>query len=147
MFFDDHDDTTEAVRADSIEPDFADVQQYEEPAEAVRVKTVGMTLVHELPARVANSRTLTVADAQQGDAGAAVEIIGDGDERRKYLKILCTGQPIYVGHDKQSVIAGTAAVLPAGVLLELPTSAPIMVRCATPAQTAVVSYWAGYWAD
>lgn len=147
MFFDDHAETVERVGPDAIEPDYDDVQQSDEAVEAVRVKTVGMTLVHELPARVANSRSLSVSDVLQADAAAAIETLGDGDDRRKYLKLICTGQPIYVGHDKQSVLAGTAAILPAGLLLELPTSAPIYVRCATPAQTAVVSYWAGYWAD
>lgn len=148
MLFDSHtDDTTEYVEPDSIEPGLGDVQQTDPYGEVVRVATVGMTLVHELPTRVANSRNLTVSDVLQGDARGAVETIGDGDDRRKYLKVICTGQPVFCGHDLQAVIQGTAAILPVGIVLDLPTSAPVYVRCATAASSSVVSYWTGYWAD
>lgn len=144
-FFDDHGEIVE-LEPDAVEPDLDELQQTTDPIDAVAVRHIGPVFTTEMPARIGNSRNLNVSDVNNGDAGAAIETIGDNDDRRKYLIVMCTGFPIYVGHDKQSALIGTAAILPVGVPLRLDSSAPIYVRAAQ-AGTAVVSYWAGYWAD
>lgn len=131
----------------SMNPDLEDLQQEEADAYAVApvaVRVAGGVRVHQLPPRVANSRSLTVTDSADQ---TALEIIASEDPRRQYLVVSCQTQPVYLGHSKQDVAAGVAGILPTGVLLHLPTSAPVYVRCATVGQTAVVSYWTGEWAD
>lgn len=109
---------------------------------AVRVKHEGPVLGHELPARTAYSRSVTVTTAADPNT---LEQIAAGDPRVKYVVLLATDQPIYVGHDKQDVANGICGVLPAGIPITLPTSAPIWVRATT--APAIVSWWAGNWAD
>lgn len=124
----------------AIEPDVDELLQEDLGPEAVPVKPVGPVGVHELPARIAYSRNLSVTDTQ------APEQIANQDLRRKYLVIVCTGQPVFVGHDKQSVLDGTAGILPVNLVLPVPAGVPVWVRAAA-VGTAVVSYWSGNWAD
>lgn len=133
--------------ADAVSPGADNVLQevYEGPAVAVR--QVGPVTVHELPTRVATSRSINVTDVIQSDPGSAAEQIATYDPRRKSITILAATQPIYVGHSKQDVVNGTAGVLPAGIPLTLNTSAEVWVRCSAAGQTAVVSYWSQLWAD
>lgn len=124
---------------EAIGPDVAELEQYD-TGPAVDVRMAGPVRTHALPARVAHSRNITVTDVSQP------EQIGNEDLRRSYCTIIATGQPIYVGHDKQAVLDGTAAILPVSIPLTLPTAAPVYVRAAA-VGAAVVSYWAGQWAD
>jgi hypothetical protein len=132
----------EAIEPEAIEPELDEVLQEEGPV-AVPVHHTGPVGVHELPARLAFSRNLSVPTTT--DPGL-VEQIANEDLRRKYLYVSCTGFPVVVGHDKQMVADGTAGILPVGFLLPLPAGVPVYVR-STGAGPAVVSYWAGYWAD
>lgn len=133
--------------AEAINPGYDDLLQevYEGPAVAVR--QVGPVTVHELPTRVATSRSLNVSDTLTTDPGAAAEQIAAADLRRKKITILASAQPIFVGHTRQEVVNGTAGILPAGIPLTLTTSAEVWVRCSAVGQTAVVSYWSENWAD
>jgi hypothetical protein len=133
--------------AENIEPGMDAVQQQRYDGPAIPVRLDGPVQTHELPARRATSRNLTVADAASGDAAAACEQIGSKDLTRKYLYVLCTGQPIYIGHSRQEAAGNTAGILPVNVPLPMPTGMDIWVRCATAGQSAVVSYWSGNWAD
>lgn len=132
---------------DSINPDIEDLHQEDQeswPGEpVVPVRQVGPALTHELPARVAHSRTVNVTEASDP---ALLEIIASEDLRRKFFFVIVTGQPCHVGFEKQDVASGVAGILPVGVLLPLPTSASVYVRAAA-VGTAVVSYWVGNWAD
>lgn len=129
---------------ESINPDTEALQQEDLPGEpVVPVRQIGPMLTHELPARVAYSRSVNVTES--GDP-AMLEIIASEDLRRKFLFVSVTGQPCHVGFDKQEVASGVAGILPIGMLLPLPTSAPVWVRAAA-VGTAVVSYWVGNWAD
>lgn len=109
----------------------------------VRVRVEGPILGHELPARTAFSRSVNVSN---GTDPVALEQVAAGDPRIKYLTIIVGTNPAYVGHDKQGVSDGICGILPVGVPLTLPTSAPIWVR-STVAGGSVVSYWSGNWAD
>lgn len=133
--------------AEAIEPGVDNLLQEEYPGPAVPVRPVGPVTVHELPTRVSSSRNLQVYDMLQTDPGSAVEQLAPGDLRRKYFLVLATVQPIFVGHEKQAVMDGTAGILPVGIVLSLPTGAAVYARCATPGQAATVSYWSGNWAD
>jgi len=128
---------------EAVEPEIGDVLQETDALPAVRVQHAGPVTVHELPTRVSHSRSINVTNSASGDD---IEQIAGEDLRRKYLVISTTAFPIFVGHDKQSVMDGTAGILPVGQVLELPTGAPVWVRAAA-VGTAVVSYWSGYWAD
>jgi hypothetical protein len=122
--------------------DIDDLRQRSDDYPAVRVKHEGPQLHHVLPARNAYSRNVTVqstADPTQ------LEQIAAGDPRIRYIIILASTNPVYIGHDKQSVADGICGILPVGTSLTLPTSAPIWVRSTT--ATAIVSWWAGNWAD
>lgn len=125
----------------AIEPDVDELHQEDLSAEAVLVKPVGPIGVHELPARVAHTRNITVSDTTNPP-----EQVANEDLRRKSLTIICTGVPIFVAHDKQAAIDGTAGILPVGVALTLPVGVPVWVRAAAVGD-AVVSYWSGNWAD
>lgn len=126
---------------EAITPDLDDVMQEEYTGPAVPVRLSGPVTVNELPTRDAVSKNITVSDTTNPP-----EMIVSEDLRRKFLYITITGQPCYVGFDKQSVMNGTAAILPVGMLIPLPTAMPVWVRAAT-AGNSVVSYWAGTWAD
>lgn len=129
---------------DSINPDLDDLQQDNlANLPAVDVRLTGPALTHELPARVAHSRNINVTDSATPEV---IEQVANEDLRRKFLYISVTGFPCFVGFEKQSVIDGTAGILPVGQVLPLPTAAPVYVRAAA-VGTAVVSYWAGNWAD
>lgn len=129
---------------DSINPGVEDLQQEEEARDiAVSVRHVGPVLTHELPARVAHSRSVNVTESSDP---ALLEIIASEDLRRKFFTIIVTGQPCFVGFEKQDVASGVAGILPVNIPLTLPTAAPVYVRAAT-VGTAVVSYWSGNWAD
>lgn len=146
-FFDTHGGDSVDLGPEAIEPDLDELQQTAPHIEAVAVRQIGPVQTNAMPARIANSRNLNVSDVSAAGApGDAIETIGDNDDRRMYLVVMCTGQPIYLGHDKQSVLQGTAGILPVGVPLRLDTAAPMYVRAAL-AGVAVVSYWSGYWAD
>lgn len=126
---------------DAIEPGVSELLQEIYPGPAVPVRVTGPLTVNELPTRDAVSRNITVSDQTNPP-----ESITNEDLRRKFLYITVTGQPCYVGFDKASVAAGTCGILPVGQLLPLPTGMPIYVKAAAVGQ-AVVSYWAGSWAD
>lgn len=127
--------------ADAIEPGLDEVMQEEYHGPAVPVRLSGPITVNELPTRDAVSRNIGVTDQTNPP-----ECIANEDLRRKFLYITVTGQPCFVGFDKQSVANGSCAILPVGTLLPLPTGMPIFVKAAS-AGAAVVSYWAGNWAD
>lgn len=136
----DHDyDTNHA-----IEPDLPEVYQEDGPATAVDVRVRGPVSVNELPARVGNSRNIVATDSADP---ANLEQIATEDPRRKWLFVSVTGNPCYVGFDKQMVANGQVGILPVGIMLPIPVTEPVWVRCATPAGTSVVSYWAGHWAN
>lgn len=130
---------------DSLNPETDELLQQDHggPLLPVMVQVDGSVRVHQLPPRVAHSRNVPVALSSDP---ALVEIVAAEDPRRQYCKIICTGNPVFIGHDKQAVAQGTAGILPVGVPLELPTSAPIYAASAS-GGAAVVSYWTGEWAD
>lgn len=126
---------------DGPRPDLDAVQQdYNTISPVVPVHLDGPALTHELPCRVADSRTLNVTDV-------TAEMIGSADLRRKFFKIIVTGNPIYLGFDKRAVEQGYAGVLPINTLIELPVGTQIWARCATASASSVVNYWFGSWAD
>lgn len=125
---------------DQSEPDIGELQQdYDaHPAPfSVPVKHDGPVSTHELPTRTADSRWLNVTATETTQVAGA-------ELARKYLWVTCT-QAVYIGHDKRLVDMGEAGQLPAGVLLPLPTAAPVYARAVTAA--GVLSYWRGNWAD
>lgn len=126
---------------EAIGPELGELVQSEYPGPAVPVRVTGPLTVNELPTRDAVSRNITVSDQTNPP-----ESIANEDLRRKFLYVTVTGQPCFVGFDKVAVAAGTAGILPVGQLLPLPTGMPIYVKAAAVGQ-AVVSYWAGSWAD
>lgn len=114
---------------DSINPGLEDLQQEDhDDAPAVDVRHVGPLRVHQLPSRVANSRSVTLSST--ADDPTLVEVIAAEDLRRDYLAISVTGQSAYVGHDKYSVARGISGILPPGAILMLPTSEPVYARAA-----------------
>ena len=128
---------------DSINPELPELEQEEDQAlPAVDVRHVGPVKMHRLPARIAYSRNVNVVASSDP---VTLENIASEDLRRSYIKVVCTGNPIFIGHTKQDVADGVAAILPINTLIELPTSAPVWVRGSGGA--AVVSYWIGNWAD
>lgn len=135
-----HLDDPHGFDAAAIEPDTDELMQEQYPGPAVPVRVTGPLTVHELPTRDASSRSVTVSDV------SLPESIANEDPRRKFLYVTVTGQPCYVGFDKMSVANGTAGILPVGIMLAIPTMLPVFVRAAV-AGNAVVSYWAGSWAD
>lgn len=135
-----------AYDAEGIEPDIDQLQQEEYRGPAVPVRLTGPVTANELPTRDSTSRSINVAQTIAGSAADAAEQIATADPRRKYLTVLCTGNPILIGHTKQEVLDAVCGVLPVGVPLNLPTSEPVWVR-STAAGGSVVSYWSGCWAD
>lgn len=125
----------------SIDPDLQELQQEDAGAPVVPVRQVGPAHVHTLAARHAYSGFVNVSDTTNPP-----ECIASEDLRRRYITIVCTGQPVFVGHEKQDVINGRAAILPINTPLTLPTTAQVWVRSAA-VGAAVVSYWVGNWAD
>lgn len=103
----------------------------------VPVRLDGPSPVHELPARTASSRYVNT------DPANVIEVL-PFDLRRKYVFLMCT-QPAWIGHDKRLTDAGEVGQIPAGIVLALPTSAPIFCKAVT--TTGVLSWWAGYWSD
>lgn len=126
-----------------MDPELAEVLQEDDTYPAVRVRVCEPIQVNELPARVMHSRSISVTNVATSDS---LEIIGSEDLRRKWMFVSTTGQPVFIGPDKQAVLDGIAGILPVGGILPLPTGTPLYVRAAA-VGTAVVSYWAGYWAD
>lgn len=132
---------------DSLNPDVDDLLQEEQDgALHAPVKVLGSVRVHELPARVAHSRSLNVAGAAGSVDPSLVEQIGNEDLRRKWLFVVAATNPVFIGFDKQNVADGISGLLPVGVVLPLPAAAPIFVR-SNNAAGSIVSYWAGNWAD
>lgn len=129
---------------DAIEPDLDDVLQETSDLPAVVVRQAGPVRTHELPTRRAYTRNVNVTDAVDQ---VALEQIAAEDLTRKYLYVSVTGAPCYVGHDRGDVAAGISGILPVGLMLPLPTGAPVWVRSASAGVTAVLSWWAGNWAD
>lgn len=126
---------------DSINPDVEDLLQEDGQGEpVVPVRHVGPVRVHQLPARMAHSGTINVSDVSDRAEDLAE------DFRRSYITIICTGQPVFVGHEKRAVQTGVAGILPINVPLTLHTSAALYFR-STNVAGSVVSYWAGNWAD
>lgn len=129
---------------DSINPGVDELlQEDQDGTPHALVRHVGPITAHVLPARVAYSRTINVSNSADP---ANLEIVGSDDPRRQYVAIVCTGNPIFVGHDKQMVADGIAGTLPTNLVLPLSTTAPIWVR-STNAAGSSVSYWIGHWAD
>lgn len=116
--------------------------QDDDDYQPVKVRVIGPQLHHDLPARYAYSRNVTVGTATDP---ASLENIAPGDLRIKFIIVTCTTNPVYLGFDKQAVSDGICGILGVGQLLTLPVSAPIWVRSTT--ATAVVSWWAANWAD
>lgn len=111
---------------------------------AVRVRIEGGPLtVHEMPARTAHSRSVTVTDATDPNV---LEQLASGDLRIKSITIVCATNPVFIGFDKQGVSSGVCGVLPVGVPLTLSTAAPIWCR-STVVGGSLVSWWAANWAD
>lgn len=99
-------------------PDLDDLQQNNEREAAievpVRVVDIGPVQVHELPARDASMRMITVV------GGAPTQQIVGGNLRRKKVTVwaTCSGEDnkvLYIGCDKNTVESGNAAQLPAMV--------------------------------
>lgn len=132
---------------DSLNPDTGELLQQEDsgPLMPVHVSVDGSVRVHQLPPRVATTRNVTIGDGSGGPD--TFECLAAEDPRRQYFYVSCTGNPIMIAHDKQSLTQGIGAILPVGLLLPLPTSAPIYAKCNVGAATSVVSYWSGEWAD
>lgn len=129
---------------DSMNPDVEDLLQEDQDHDPhALVRHVGPIQAHVLPARVAYSRSINVTDSADQ---TNLEIVGSDDPRRLYVAILCTGNPVFVGHDKTTVATGVAGILPINMVLYLPTTALIYVR-STNVAGSVVSYWVGQWAD
>lgn len=126
---------------DAVNPDLAELRQDDqEELPAVAVRQRGPIQAQVLPARGGYSRTVDVTNN-----AASLEIIPE-DLRRAYITFYVTGSPVYIGHDKQAVLSGIAAILPTQRDLTLYTTAPIYILC-TNAGPAAVSYWVGQWAD
>lgn len=103
----------------------------------VPVRTDGPVLVHHLPTRSSTSRYINTA------LGVVSEV-APFDLRREYL-IVTTTQAVYLGHDKQLVSMGETGQIPAGVMVTLPTSAP--VYCMPVTTAGILSWWAGQWSE
>lgn len=126
---------------DAVNPELSELLQREsDRLPAVDVRPVGPVQVQNLPAKYGYSRKVAVTNVVD-----SIEIIPE-DPRRAYITFMVTGSPVLIGHDKQSVINGTAAELPTQRDLTLCTSAPIYIIC-TNAGPATVNYWVGQWAD
>lgn len=115
-------------------PELDDLQQNNEREAAievpVRVVDIGPVHVHQLPARDAIMRNVTVSSEAQ-------QIVG-GNLRRSYLAVWATGEvtgaTVYVGVDKNEVESRTCAILPVIVndgsspfILEMHHAKPVWV--------------------
>lgn len=126
---------------DSMNPDLDDLLQRQQDGELhAPVKVIGPVRTTRLPARLGFSRSLAINNAAGLCEGIAA------DPRRAYFIIYCTDQPIYLGHSKQSVLDGSAAILDTFFVLELATSDEIWIR-GTNAAVSNVHYFLGQWAD
>lgn len=126
----------------SINPDLEELLQEDAGHQpVVPVRQMGPAPVQTLAARHAYSGSVNVTETTNPP-----ECIASEDLRRRYITIVCTGVPVFVGHEKQDVINGRAAILPINTPLTLPTTAQVWVRSAA-VGAAVVSYWVGNWAD
>jgi hypothetical protein len=98
---------------DEPTPDLADVLQDEQPPAglAVLVRQEGTVYTRERPTRAGGARTELLQTSPESIAGA--------DPRRKRLLICPVDGAIYIGTDRSSVNAGSAARWPQGVVLEL----------------------------
>lgn len=122
---------------DSINPEIDDLLQDDGAKDpAVDVRVIGSMRTHKLPARVAHTRNLTISASTDP---ALLEHVANEDLRREYLFVSVTGQPVFIGHDKQMVADGTSGILPVGSVLALPTSEPAWARAAGGPSTSTVT--------
>lgn len=127
---------------DAIDPQLGELEQQDIPFPPVIVEPRGPVQTHELPARHGTSKTINVSNVADN-----AETLGGEDLRRKWIKILCTGQAVRIGFSKKDVASSdTSGVLPINTILTLETSEAVWV-CSTNAAGSVVSYWTGSWAD
>lgn len=126
-----------------VDPTMAEVQQEEAPAlpiVAVPVRVDGVVRVQELPAQSGSVRSV-VLDAD----GRAVRV-AKPDARRKRLRLLASGQPVYFGYDQATADSPVAGVLPVGVVLAIePRDAELWVRSATAATAATLTVINDQW--
>jgi hypothetical protein len=137
-------------------PEFADVQQELEPDAMievpVRVVDIGAVQVHQLPARDAVMRGITIPPDR-----SVIQIVG-GDLRRSRLLIWAQGEAdgdiIQLGVDKNEVESGTGAHMIAIAPGTLAPSRVIEMRHTRPVwvinpgtNPVILSFLAEYWAD
>jgi len=126
---------------DSMNPGVPELLQEDQDHElSAPVRVLGSVRTHELPARIGFSRQVFVNSTTIPPESLPA------DPRRKYVVIYCRTHGIFLGHDKQMVIDGTAAFLDSFVTLRLDTSDQLWFRGDNAANTEV-NYWVGQWAD
>lgn len=125
---------------DSLNPELPELLQRDQDRyPAVDVRTIGAVRTQEMPATSSYSRYVQLTNNPD-----TMEIV-PADPRRKYITIVVTAA-IFIGHDKLSVVQGTAGRLPANRDVTLYTTAPIYMR-SDGAGPVDVGYWVGSWAD
>lgn len=126
----------------AIEPELGELFQEDTGTLEVPVRLGKPVGAYNLAARILHSYNAAVA---QTSDPALLEQIGTEDMRRMFVTIICTGNPIFIGPDKQLVANGRAGILPVGVPITLPVTTPLW--CAGSGGNATVSVWVGNWAD